>query len=220
MVDSPAPRSVNEQSAAQVLIHFYRGELGRSDNWRTRLDTTTNWAVGTTAALLSISFTGNAPPVVFLFAGGLLLVFLSIEARRYRYYQVSIARVRAMEQAFIAPVIGRVPVGEPMLEALTRDLGAPRIRITQGDALAVRLWRGYVWLFAVLYLAWLARLWTSPTPLRHLGEVPERLRVGPVPGVGVLALAVALACWLVVKAIRGRQLAQREGGGIRDSALA
>src|SRR5262245_37214895 len=27
-----------------ALVHFYRGEVQRSNVWRTRLDTTTNWA--------------------------------------------------------------------------------------------------------------------------------------------------------------------------------
>ena len=28
-----------------AMVHFYRGEVQRSNVWRTRLDTTTNWAV-------------------------------------------------------------------------------------------------------------------------------------------------------------------------------
>ena len=33
-----------------AIGQLYRGELGRSDRWRMRLDTTTNWALTTTAA--------------------------------------------------------------------------------------------------------------------------------------------------------------------------
>jgi uncharacterized membrane protein len=39
-----------------AMVHFYRGEMHRSQVWRTRLDTTTNWAVVTTAGLISFAF--------------------------------------------------------------------------------------------------------------------------------------------------------------------
>ena len=50
--DYPLTRS--EYIAA--LVHFYRGELSRADHWRARLDPTTNWAIVTTGAMLSIAF--------------------------------------------------------------------------------------------------------------------------------------------------------------------
>lgn len=39
-----------------ALAHLYRGEIYRSTIWRTRLDTTTNWAVVTLGVALSITF--------------------------------------------------------------------------------------------------------------------------------------------------------------------
>ncbi|HYO46828.1 MAG TPA: DUF2270 domain-containing protein, partial [Gemmatimonadota bacterium] len=41
-----------------TMSHFYRGEIGRADAWRARLDPTTNWAVVTTGGMLSIAFAG------------------------------------------------------------------------------------------------------------------------------------------------------------------
>jgi uncharacterized membrane protein len=57
------PERVGQAPAAQMrrmapaefntaLIHFYRGEVQRSNTWRNRLDTTTNWAVLTAGAKL------------------------------------------------------------------------------------------------------------------------------------------------------------------------
>jgi uncharacterized membrane protein len=48
-----------EFSAAEIgaLAHLYRGEVYRSTAWRTRLDSTTNWAVVTTGIALSATFT-------------------------------------------------------------------------------------------------------------------------------------------------------------------
>jgi uncharacterized membrane protein len=39
-----------------AVVHMYRGELYRANAWRMRLDTTTNWAILTTAGLLTFSF--------------------------------------------------------------------------------------------------------------------------------------------------------------------
>ena len=39
-----------------AVVHLYRGELHRANAWRLRLDNTTNWAVLTTAGLLTFSF--------------------------------------------------------------------------------------------------------------------------------------------------------------------
>ena len=45
-----------------AMVHFYRGEVQRSNVWRTRLDTTTNWAVITTGATLSFVFSSPDNP--------------------------------------------------------------------------------------------------------------------------------------------------------------
>src|SRR4030095_12466686 len=50
--DAPRPPAPPAQeplklSAAEfntAMVHFYRGEVQRSNTWRNRLDTTTNWA--------------------------------------------------------------------------------------------------------------------------------------------------------------------------------
>src|SRR5258706_7878711 len=53
-----------------ALSHLYRGELYRSAVWRTRLDTTTNWAVLTTGIALSLTFSSeSASPLPLVLAG-------------------------------------------------------------------------------------------------------------------------------------------------------
>ena len=70
-----------------ALSHLYRGELYRSTVWRTRLDTTTNWAVLTTGIALSLTFSSeSASPLPLVLVGLLVTTFLSIEARRYRFF--------------------------------------------------------------------------------------------------------------------------------------
>jgi uncharacterized membrane protein len=52
----PTPPAVRklEFTAAEIgaLAHLYRGEVYRSTVWRTRLDSSTNWAVVTTGMML------------------------------------------------------------------------------------------------------------------------------------------------------------------------
>jgi uncharacterized membrane protein len=70
-----------------ALSHLYRGELYRSTVWRTRLDTTTNWAVLTTGIALSLTFSSeSASPLPLVLVGLLVATFLYIEARRYRFF--------------------------------------------------------------------------------------------------------------------------------------
>jgi hypothetical protein len=69
----------------QAMIHFFRSQVARADVWRQRLDMTTNWAVLTTGATISVAFTrelGNHS--VIILDALLVTLFLFIEARRYR----------------------------------------------------------------------------------------------------------------------------------------
>ena len=85
------PTDLQEFSAAEItaLAHLYRGEVYRSTVWRTRLDTTTNWSVVTLGVALSITFsTPEASPLPLILVGILIMLFLALEARRYRYFNV------------------------------------------------------------------------------------------------------------------------------------
>ena len=71
-----------------AMVHFYRGEIQRSNIWRNRLDTTTNWAVITAGATLSFVFSSPQNPHFAIPINTLLVsIFLFREARRYRYYE-------------------------------------------------------------------------------------------------------------------------------------
>ena len=51
----------SEFSTAEIgaLAHLYRGEVYRSTVWRTRLDSSTNWAVVTTGIALSATYSST-----------------------------------------------------------------------------------------------------------------------------------------------------------------
>ena len=56
--DHPVGPATAEFSSAEMgaLAHLYRGEVYRSTIWRTRLDTTTNWAVVVTSVSFTVAF--------------------------------------------------------------------------------------------------------------------------------------------------------------------
>lgn len=147
-----------DPNANNALIHLYRGELGRMTAYRARLDTTTNWAVGTTAAIVSFTLSNpEAPHFAFVVALVLNVLFMWIEARRYRSYELVRKRVRLMERGFYARVLGG-QVDEGWDEELVESLRRPAPPIDYLQAFSVRLRRNYIWLVVVIYLTWVARL--------------------------------------------------------------
>src|SRR5215469_9203781 len=105
---APSPTRKAEFTAAEIgaLAHLYRGEVYRSTVWRTRLDSTTNWAVVTTGIALSATYSSaSASPLPMVLVGLLVTVFLLFEARRYRYFNVWRARARLLETDLYAPMI-------------------------------------------------------------------------------------------------------------------
>src|ERR1700732_4964213 len=89
-----------------ALSHLYRGELYRSTVWRTRLDTTTNWAVLTTGIALSLTFSSEtASPLPLVLVGLLVATFLYIEARRYRFFDFWRIRTHVLELYFFGPIL-------------------------------------------------------------------------------------------------------------------
>jgi uncharacterized membrane protein len=61
-----------EFGAAEIgaLAHLYRGEVYRSTVWRTRVDSSTNWAVVTTGIALSATYSSaEASPLPMVLVG-------------------------------------------------------------------------------------------------------------------------------------------------------
>src|SRR5580765_4529123 len=105
---SDAPKERHEYNSAEMgaIAHLYRAEVYRSTIWRTRLDNTTNWSIVSMGVALSTTFSSrDASPVPLLLVGLLLAMFLALEARRYRYFNVWRARARWMETNFYAPML-------------------------------------------------------------------------------------------------------------------
>lgn len=184
---------ISAKDIPTALIHLYRGELGRMTVYRTRLDTTTNWAVGSTAALSSFALgQERVPPFVFLLVLFLNWIFLMMEVRRFRFYELIRKRVRLLETGFYAIVLGK-EARAGWEEELWESLRKPVQPIGFWKAVSVRLRRNYLWLFLAVYLAWFLKLSLS-------GHFIGAAAVGPVPGLFVLIASLVLLTILIVSA--------------------
>ncbi len=175
-----------------AMVHFFRAEISRANVWRQRLDATTNWAVVTTGAALSLSF-GQAEGhhAVMILNTLLITMFLIIEARRYRYYELFASRVRLMETDFFAAML--VPPFSPApdwAESLAENLLQPHFPISVWEALGRRFRRNYLYIYVIMGLAWFAKLWLHPTQVVSLEEMMQRAAIGSMPGEIVFGVGV------------------------------
>jgi uncharacterized membrane protein len=198
-----------------MLAHLYRGEMYRSKVWRTRLDATTNWAVATTGIALSVAFSSPSnSPLPLVLVALMALVFLAIEARRYRYFDIWRTRVRLMEVSMYVPLLRLqgVCVDNGWNETLARDYEQLHFHISFGEAVGRRLRRNYSFLFAVQAISYAAKICIHPTPIRSLHELWQHASIGPLPGEIVLAIGLLFhggLATLAILTLKGQQAAGR-----------
>jgi uncharacterized membrane protein len=168
-----------------ALVHFYRGEVQRSNVWRTRLDATTNWAVITAGATLSFVFSSPDNPHFAIPINSILVsIFLFMEARRYRYYEVWANRVRVLETGYFAPMLSHrtIPPDKEWAEHISADLLTPHFTISEWEAVGRRLRSNYIWIFVLLALSWTLKVYLHPFPATNSETFINRAQVGLAPG--------------------------------------
>ena len=182
-------------SRTTILVHYYRAVVGRADTWRVRMDTTTNWAIGATAALISFALgTVGIPHYVVFLASFLTFIFLLLEGRRLSFYHLWQQRALLLEEHLIAKAItpnasdaDDVALSE-LHEALAPHLGQTVPTMSLRKAMSRRLRRVYVYLFLAQVFAWVLKLTIHPTSAASAQEWIERAAIGPIPGAFVLAI--------------------------------
>ena len=182
-----------------AMVHFYRAEIQRSNTWRMRLDNTTNWAVIATGAAISFAFSSPENHFGVIILNTLLVtLFLWMEARRYRYYELWSYRARLMETDFFAAML--VPPFAPhpeWAENLAESLLQPQYPITMWEAFGRRFRRNYFWIFIILASALL--LFFSASARRRRVRVSSRpsraitSKMGGLAAVPVRAIRVSWA---------------------------
>ncbi len=204
-----------------AMVHLYRGEVSRANTWRTRLDATTNWAVVTTAGALSFAFSGpESPHFIIPLTTVLVALFLFIEGRRYRYYELWSYRIRLMETEFFAHML--VPPfapSEAWATQLANSLLNPRFTITLWEALGRRFRRNYQHIFVILAVAWVMKIALQPTPVETWQEFFERAAVGPVPGYAVVLAGVMFNAFFFAIGLLTMGLTQATGEVLQREEL-
>jgi uncharacterized membrane protein len=184
--------NVDPRDRHTILAHYYRAMVGRADIWRMRMDTTTNWAIGATAAVLSFVFgNSNTPHFVVYIAALLTLSFLFLEARRLTFYHLWQQRVLLLEKGLIRSALQtetglNAPDAEAefdLASALSDHLGRTVPSMPISKAIARRLRRIYLYLFGVQLLAWVLKLSSQSPSVHSIAELASRADVGVIPGV-------------------------------------
>jgi uncharacterized membrane protein len=196
-----------------AMVHYYRAEIQRSNTWRMRLDNTTNWAIVSATAAISfvLSSSANHHSVLILITL-LIAVFLWIESRRYRYYELWAYRARLMETDFFAAML--VPPFAPhaeWAENLAQTLLAPEFPISMWEAFGRRFRRNYVWIFLLLGVVWLLKVYMHPFPAPDWAEFVTRAALGPIPGSTMVILGLIFNGTLILVGILTAGLTQSSG---------
>ncbi len=209
MKDRDPEEFVEKQTSSdftQIITHMYRAEVQRSYNWRRRLDRTTEWSIVILSAITTWTF--SVPErrhelllSVLIFMGTLLW----IESRRYRFYNVWLSRIKALEENFLARTL--YPSDEVSsrgwMKTLADDLRSPRFKIPFWIAVAHRLRRVYLWLFSLTVMLWLAKLAIHPKPVSNIGRIIDRASIMGLSGMAVFTLIAALIGVSVLLSILG-----------------
>ncbi len=195
-----------------AMVHFFRAEVHRANIWRTRLDTTTNWAVVSTGASLTIAFSQSGFHGVILMNVLLVTMFLLIEARRYRYYELWSSRVRLMETDFFASML--VPPFQPSpdwAESLAENLLHPQYPISIMEAIGRRLRRNYLYIYTVLTIAWATKVALIPSAVLSWHEFIFRASIGSISGATVTLFMLLFFSSMILIALLTVQLQQAPG---------
>jgi len=202
----------------QTLVHFYRGELNRATMWRIRLDNTTNWAIFSVMGLITFSLGDPSHSHVAILAGMILvLAFLGIEARRFRFFDVWRARVRMLEENFFGPILRR-ELRSPVMgwgSLVAEDLLHPRFKITYHQALRARLTRNYLTIFLLLLASWVVKILMHPSAGASPSHPEVSMAIGPIPWWVALSLVCSIYGYLIIVLIAAprRRSAQDEHWG-------
>jgi uncharacterized membrane protein len=178
-------RSIYDPGYVNAMSHFYRGEMSRIMVWRQRLDVTTNWAITSSTAIITIAFsTREVPHIIFFFNLAIVWVLLWIEARRYRFYDAFRARVRMLEAHFLVPMVmeNRELLQGEWKKLVCEDLILPCFKITKLEAIGRRLKRNYMFIFILILVAWITKIFLhAPMAMGSLAGFYHALRVGHIP---------------------------------------
>jgi uncharacterized membrane protein len=203
----PIAAAARSSNAITALIHLYRAEASGMTSSRQRLDTTTSWAI-TSSALVTTFTLGNTQisHAAILFLIFLNFFFLQVEARRFCAYEAGRYRVLLLERWFYAEMLGET-VDPHWTRSLIRALRTHYPRVSFAGALGWRLRRNYLWMYLTVLFVWVGKLALSGGPMADIRiDLAERATVGSIPGVIVWSVITVFYVWLILLAMLAKRL--------------
>ncbi|MEY7850806.1 DUF2270 domain-containing protein [Natrarchaeobius sp. A-rgal3] len=202
-------REMVDQSTGlgSVAAHLYRGEMERTVEWRSRLDTTTNWAVTVMAAIVAYAFSGDVSHAVILAGAIMGTVFLFIEARRFRDYDIWRSRVRVLQENLFANALDPSEGIEhdTWRADLSEDYRDPVPKISYRGAFSHRLRRVYLPLMTGVLLGWVFHVWA-------FNPDEPFLESAGLPGVSGTVVVTAVAVFYLALVVLAVPLSAKERG--------
>jgi hypothetical protein len=107
-----------------------------------------------------------------------------------------------METDFFAAML--VPPFHPSpdwAEALAENLLLPHFSVSTLEALGRRLRRNYLWIYVVVGIAWIGKLWLFPAMAGSLTELLARASIGPFDGMWVVLGALFMYAVVILIAL-------------------
>lgn len=193
-----------------TIVHFYRATVMHADVWRRRLDVTTNWAVVSTAAIVTFAFSDpDHPHFILPLSIVFAAFFLVMESRRYQAFNLWRQRVEMLNRYIVAPALAPKSAPPPdeiesELAALAAELGSNVPHLSLVDALGYRLRRNYALLFAAVGATWVLKLWYHPTPAASFSELIDRAALGGMSGGAVTSIFGGMLGFSMFLAARAR----------------
>src|SRR4030066_1861573 len=111
-----------------AMVHLHRGEMQRMTIWRSRLDTTSNWAILLSTGIATFTLGSPGIPHFTLLLGlALIGICLLIEARRFRHLLHSKWRLHVLEANYFSGQLCPSSTGgkTSWREGVGKDLGRP-----------------------------------------------------------------------------------------------
>ena len=189
----PAVKIQSAPPPVAATVHIYRGLMDRSSTWRLRIDNPTNWAILTCGTSVSFSLSDETHShAVLLLIMLFTVMFVIVEARRTRYYDLWSSWLRLLETEYIAPILqdNCVTANDTWQELIVRDLGYPHFKATFWRMVQRRMRDHYMAIYLFLLLSWLLKLLLHPAA--HVQCLDQSFvchaTVGPLPGAVVMAI--------------------------------
>ncbi len=196
---------MDDASFHMAVVHLYRAEMSRMTVWRSRLDTTSNWAILLTMGMTTFALGAPGTPHFILLLGlSIIGICLIIEARRYQHLHHSKWRLQLMEQSYFGEALcpGECAMSDDWRRVMSADLRQPHYTIHWTLAARLRLRRNYLMLTYFVTGVWVTKLLIHPSNVSSAAELYGRLVVGHfLPSWFVLTSAAAFVSVATVLAV-------------------